>query len=867
MLKQVIENFFLDYSGRILKKLNFFVKKINLLEKDFVNLSDSELKKKTIIFKSRLKEGETLDEILPEAFSVVREASKRVFGMRHFDVQLLGGMVLHRQAIAEMRTGEGKTLTATLPVYLNALSGKGIHIVTMNDYLAKRDADKNKILFNFLGLTVGINVSNISIEEKKLAYAADITYGTNHEYGFDYLRDNMVFCNTKKVQRKLYFALVDEVDSILIDEARTPLIISGARECDNNIYIKINKLALSLVKKNKDDNKELSKPGDFIIDRKARQVYLTESGMDKIEKLLVSYKLLSNHESLYLPKNILFVHHILLGLKAHHIFFKNIDYIIRNKNIIIIDEHTGRAMSDRRWSEGLHQAIEAKENVLIHNENQTLASITLQNYFRLYKKLAGMTGTAITEEFEFRSIYNLETVVIPTNQPMIRRDMSDLVYLSLHEKYKAIISEIKECVMRKQPVLIGTVSVEKSELLSFLLKKNGIKHNVLNAKFHAQEADIIAKAGQLGAVTIATNMAGRGTDIVLGGNMNSYKNGTKNINGKRIFSQNKKWEKNHKLVLRSGGLHIIGTERHESRRIDNQLRGRSGRQGDPGSSRFYLSLEDPLLKLFSSNKIIGFMKLLGIKEDESIEHPWVNKIIENAQRKVECQNFDIRKNLLEYDNTVNEQRTVIYCERNKIIKTKDLRPYIFSILDYQIKIFLEKYIVKNEINLINFDLLKKKFKMKFFISFSCKKLLKNNLLLSNNINKIIDYIVKIVKKDYIKYSSQVSIKYRNIIEKSIILYAFDRFWRDHLNTLEFLRHSIYLRSYAQKDPMQEYKIESFNMFTSMLESIKNFLIKYLFTFFYDNFENKKYCLIKLIDANDLDSLNYFFMKYFKKKIL
>ena len=860
MLKKLIGNFFLNYSNRILKKINFFLKKINSLENDLVNLSDLELKKKTTIFRARLKNGETLDQLLPEAFSVVREASKRVFGMRHFDVQLLGGIVLHQQAIAEMRTGEGKTLTATLPVYLNALAGKGVHIVTMNDYLARRDADKNRLLFNFLGLTVGINVSNMSIEEKKIAYASDVTYGTNHEYGFDYLRDNMVFCNTKKVQRELYFALVDEVDSILIDEARTPLIISGPIERNSSIYIHINKLISKLNLQITNPQKKTDISGDFFIDRKSRQVYLTESGMDTIEKLLVKYKLLMPQESLYLPKNIFFIHHILLALKAHYVFFNNIDYIIKNNTVLIVDEHTGRIMPGRRWSEGLHQAIEAKEHVSIHNENQTLASITLQNYFRLYEKLSGMTGTAVTEEFEFRSIYNLETVVIPTNKPMIRHDMSDVIYLSCEEKYRAIISEIKDCVLRKQPVLIGTVSIEKSELLSSFLKKNFIKHNVLNAKFHTQEADIIAQAGQVGAVTIATNMAGRGTDIVLGGNFDTYINKQRNINRKNVSNIKEQWEKNHKLVIRSGGLHIIGTERHESRRIDNQLRGRGGRQGDPGSSRFYLSLEDPLLQLFSSDKIIGFMKLLGVKKEEAIEHPWINKAIENAQRKVENQNFDVRKNLLEYDNVINEQRQVIYNERNKIINACNVRSYILAIFESQIRVFLKKNMLRNVLNVIEFEFLKKKLKNIFFYNLSHKKFLKNQFLFRNDNNGMIQFIIKIIQKDYLQHVSKIAIKYSFIIEKAIILQTLDWFWREHLNSLDFLRQSIYLRSYAQKDPAQEYKRESFNMFSSMLKSIKRVLIKNLLNIFYDNFENKKYVLMKFIDSRDLDSLHYFIMK-------
>lgn len=860
MFIQMIKDFFSSYNNRILNKLNVFVEKINVLEKNFIKLSDLELKKKTLIFKNRLFNGEHLDHLLPEAFAVVREASKRVFNMRHFDVQLLGGIALYKNYITEMRTGEGKTLTATLPAYLNALTGKGVHIVTMNDYLAKRDAEKNCILFNFLGLSVGTNISNISIEEKKIAYLADVTYGTNHEYGFDYLRDNMVFCPKNKVQRELYCVLIDEVDSILIDEARTPLIISGTIEYNSSIYTYINSLIFKLEKRNIKKYKYTKIDGDFYIDYKQRQIFLTELGMKKLEKLLVEYKLLPIKESLYLPKNIILVNHIILALKANYLFFNNIDYIINNKNIVIIDEHTGRIMPNRRWSDGLHQAIEAKEKAFIHNENQTLASITLQNYFLLYKKLSGMTGTAITESFEFYSIYNLDTVVIPTNKPMIRKDFSDIIYISLKDKNKAIVSAIKDCVLRKQPVLVGTMSIEKSELLSSFLKKNFIKHNILNAKFHSQEADIIAQAGKLGAVTIATNMAGRGTDIVLGGNINLIFKDKKILNKKEQKYIQTNWKKNNELVVKSGGLHIIGTERYESRRIDNQLRGRSGRQGDPGSSRFYLSLEDPLLKLFSTDKIISFMKILGIKSEQSIEHPWINVAIEHAQKKVENKNFDIRKSLLEYDNIINEQRKVVYHERNKIINTSDIHDHILLILKDRINFFLKKNILSTGIDKIDFYIFKKKLKKRFFFVLSYKKFLKYKNLFNNQKKILIQYIIKIITKDYARYTSKISVKYRNIIEKYVVLQALDIFWKDHLNALEFLQKSIYLRGYAQKDPIEEYKRESYYIFLSMLESIKNYLIRNLINIFYKNFESKKNIYIDLIKKNDFDSFHFHIMK-------
>merc|ERR1712137_587622 len=623
-------------------------------------------------FKARIEKGETLDALLNEAFATVREASKRVYGMRHFDVQMLGGQVLHQGNISEMRTGEGKTLTATLPTYLNALSGKGVHVITVNDYLAKRDAQWSNQLFNFLGMQVGCNVPGMSPEEKRQAYQADVTYGTNNEFGFDYLRDNMAFSPQDRVQRPLNYAVVDEVDSILIDEARTPLIISGQAEDSSELYRRINTIIPKLVQQEKEDEEGQEGDGDYTIDLKAKQIHLTERGQIHVEEILQQEGMLPEGESLFAAGNISLLHHINAALRAHKLFAKDVDYIVKDDNIVIVDEHTGRTMEGRRWSEGLHQAVEAKEGVKIQNENQTLASITFQNYFRLYEKLSGMTGTADTEAFEFNHIYSLEKVVIPTNRAMVRDDKADLIYLTAQEKYDAIVEDIRRCVKRGQPTLVGTVSIENSELLSRILKKEKIPHKVLNAKFHAQEADIVAQAGQPGAITIATNMAGRGTDIVLGGNWQAEVEKLTNPTQEQIQKIKEQWEKDHETVPAAGGLHIIGTERHESRRIDNQLRGRAGRQGDPGSSRFYLSLDDALMRIFASEKMASMMKRLGMEKGEAIEHPWVTRAIENAQRKVEGRNFDIRKQLLEYDDVANDQRKVIYEQRNELLDEGDI---------------------------------------------------------------------------------------------------------------------------------------------------------------------------------------------------
>ena len=659
MLSKLITKVIGSRNDRTLRRLQKIVNEINALEPNYEALSDVELKAKTAEFRQRIENGETVETLLPEAFATVREASKRVYGMRHFDVQMIGGMVLNNGQIAEMRTGEGKTLTATLPAYLHALTGRGVHVVTVNDYLAKRDAETNRPLFEFLDMTVGINVPNMMPNDKKAAYQADILYGTNNEFGFDYLRDNMAFRSEDRVQRDRYFAIVDEVDSILIDEARTPLIISGPAEDSSEMYTKINVLIPQLVRQDQEDSEEYRGDGHFTVDEKSKQTHLTENGQEFVEDLLKQNGLMEEFDTLYSPSNISLLHHINAALRAHVLFEKDVDYIVKDGEVVIVDEHTGRTMPGRRWSEGLHQAVEAKEGVNIQNENQTLASITFQNYFRLYERLSGMTGTADTEAFEFQSIYGLDTVVIPTNRPMLRDDMADQVYMTEREKFNAIIEDIKTRSANGQPCLVGTVSIEKSELLSDALNQAGVKHAVLNAKFHAQEADIIAQAGAPGAVTIATNMAGRGTDIVLGGSWQAQLAKLENPTEAQIDEVKTKWRESHEAVKASGGLHIIGTERHESRRIDNQLRGRSGRQGDPGSSRFYLSMDDALMRIFVSERVSNMMKKLGMEEGEAIEHPWVNKAIENAQRKVEGRNFDIRKQLLEFDDVANDQRKVV----------------------------------------------------------------------------------------------------------------------------------------------------------------------------------------------------------------
>ncbi|BET97931.1 preprotein translocase subunit SecA [Xenorhabdus taiwanensis] len=819
MLIKLLTKIFGSRNDRTLRRLRKVVDEINRMEPDFEKLSDEELKAKTEQFRSRLKEGESLDKILPEAFATVREASKRVFGMRHFDVQLLGGMVLNERCIAEMRTGEGKTLTATLPAYLNALSGKGVHIVTVNDYLAQRDAENNRPLFEFLGLSVGINLPGMPPPAKREAYAADITYGTNNEFGFDYLRDNMAFSPEERVQRKLHYALVDEVDSILIDEARTPLIISGPAEDSSELYIKVDKLIPKLVRQEKEDSDTFQGEGHFSVDEKSRQVNLTERGLVLIEELLVDAKLMDEGESLYSPTNIMLMHHVTAALRAHALFTRDVDYIVKEGEVIIVDEHTGRTMQGRRWSDGLHQAVEAKEGVEIQNENQTLASITFQNYFRIYEKLAGMTGTADTEAFEFRSIYKLDTIVIPTNRPMIRQDLPDLVYMTEEEKIEAIIEDIRERTNNGQPVLVGTISIEKSELVSNALTKAGITHNVLNAKFHALEADIIAQAGQAGTVTIATNMAGRGTDIMLGGSWQSEIAKLEEPTEAQIEKIKAEWQERHNAVLAAGGLHIIGTERHESRRIDNQLRGRAGRQGDAGSSRFYLSMEDSLMRIFASDRVTGMMRKLGMQPGEAIEHPWVTKAIANAQRKVESRNFDIRKQLLEYDDVANDQRRAIYAQRNDLLDVSDVSETITSIREDVFKITIDAHIPPQSLEeMWDVEGLQERLTNDFDLNLPIKEWLDKEPELHEETlrERIFEKAIEIYKQK----EEIVGAEMMRNFEKGIMLQTLDTLWKEHLAAMDYLRQGIHLRGYAQKDPKQEYKRESFAMFANMLESLK-----------------------------------------------
>ena len=819
MLGSLFRKVFGSRNDRILKTMKKDVERINSLEPEFEALSDAELKERTTEFRKRLNDGERLDQILPEAFATVREASKRVFGMRHFDVQLIGGMVLNDNRIAEMKTGEGKTLTATLPAYLNALPGKGVHIITVNDYLAKRDAEFNQPLFDFLGLTVAFNIPGMAPEDKKAAYQADITYGTNNEFGFDYLRDNMAFAPQDRVQRELNYALVDEVDSILIDEARTPLIISGPAEDSSEMYRKMNELVPHLVRQEKEDTEEEKGDGDFTIDEKAKQLHLTEHGQEHIEELLKEKGMLEADDSLYSATNISLLHHINAALRAHHLFQKDVDYIIKDDKIVIVDEHTGRTMEGRRWSEGLHQAVEAKEGVPIQNENQTLASITFQNYFRLYNKLAGMTGTADTEAFEFQSIYGLETIVLPTNKPMIRDDRADLIYLTTLEKYEAIAEDIEECRKQKRPVLVGTVSIENSELLSSLLKKKKIPHAVLNAKFHEKEADIIAQAGRPGTVTIATNMAGRGTDIVLGGSWMAEVEKLDEPTNEKIEKIKQDWQKLHDAVIEAGGLHIIGTERHESRRIDNQLRGRAGRQGDPGSSRFYLSLEDSLMRIFASERMATMMKRLGMKEGEAIEHPWVTRAIENAQRKVEGRNFDVRKQLLEYDDVANDQRSVVYEQRNELLDEGDISETIVAIREDVINSVISEYVPPQSLaELWDLKGLEERLRGDFHIDVPLQKWLEEEEHFHEEVLR--ERVLEKLIESYQEKEEMVGPEVLRRFEKSIMLQSLDQHWKEHLAAMDHLRQGIHLRGYAQKNPQQEYKKEAFALFTEMLEALK-----------------------------------------------
>lgn len=819
MISRVLTAVFGSSNDRTLKRLRKTVAKINKLEPAFEQLSDEQLQAKTTEFKERLSAGETLQAILPEAFATVREASKRVMGMRHFDVQLIGGMVLTDRNIAEMRTGEGKTLTATLPCYLNALTGKGVHVVTVNDYLARRDAETNRPLFEFLGMSVAVNVPGMLPEDKREAYKADITYSTNSELGFDYLRDNLAHDKNERFQRELHYALVDEVDSILIDEARTPLIISGPAEDATQIYQAIDQVIPHLTFQDKEDSDEYTGEGDYTLDLKNKQAHLTERGMVKVENILTQMGLMQEGESLYQPARIALLHHTYAALRAHKLFEKDVDYIVENGEIVIIDEHTGRTMAGRRWSDGLHQAIEAKEHVNIQGENQTVASITYQNYFRLYEKLAGMTGTADTEAFEFQQIYGLNTVVIPTNKPILRKDHTDLMFKSEPEKFAAVIKDIKDCIDRNQPVLVGTASVEKSELLSYELDKAGIKHNVLNAKFHAQEAEIIANAGLPGAVTIATNMAGRGTDIVLGGNWKAEVAKLENPTEDQIEAIKATWKERYETVMAAGGLHIIGTERHESRRIDNQLRGRSGRQGDPGSSRFYLSLDDPLMRIYLNEGKLNMMRKAFTEEGEAMESKLLTKVIASAQAKVEAHNFDGRKNLLQYDDVANEQRKVIYEQRNYLLETDNVSSMVETIRNDVFNQIISQYVPPQSIEeMWDIEGLEVRLDRQFGMKLPIQHWLEDEPDLHEETLR--ERILNIAKEEYKAKETIVGEEVMRNFEKGIVLQTLDELWKEHLSAMDYLRKGIHLRSYGQKDPKNEYKKESFAMFTEMLDLLK-----------------------------------------------
>jgi len=822
MLKTLVKNLFGSRNDRLLKDYGKKAQQINALEDATKKLSDAALKAKTTEFKKRLNEGQKLDDLLIEAFAVVRETSRRVLEMRHFDVQLIGGMALHEGKISEMRTGEGKTLVATLPIYLNALLGKGVHVITVNDYLAKRDAEWMGQIYRFLGLEVGINLSNISSEEKKKAYEADITYGTNNEFGFDYLRDNMIFSKEERVQRKLHYGLVDEVDSILIDEARTPLIISGQAEDNVDLYTKINLVVAKLSKQKTEEE-----GGDYWIDEKAHQVVLSESGHENVEKLLIKAGLLSEESSLYDATNISLVHHINASLKARNLFNKDQHYVVKDNSIIIVDEFSGRMMPGRRWSEGIHQAVEAKEGVEIQKENQTLASITFQNYFRMYEKLSGMTGTADTEAFEFNQIYGLETIIIPPHRTTQRKDMMDKVYRTSQERYAAVIEDIKACQKINQPVLVGTTSIENSELISALLTKVKLKHQVLNAKHHEKEAHIIAQAGRPGMITIATNMAGRGTDIVLGGSIEADIHEIK-LNDKLTESKKEKeikdirdvWKEQNSLVVKAGGLHIIGTERHESRRVDNQLRGRAGRQGDPGSSRFYLSLEDSLLRIFASDRVSAIMEKLKMPEGEAIEHSWVTKAIENAQRKVEGRNFDIRKQLLEYDDVANDQRKVIYEQRNELLDSDQTAETVSAMRDDVLRNLSQSHIPQGSMeDMWDIPSLEKVLFSDYGLSLSIQGWIEKEPQI--NIEDIYDRVISLANKQYQEKESLVGADVIRHFEKTVMLQSIDHHWREHLSSLDHLRQGIHLRSYAQKNPKQEYKKEAFELFGYLLDTVKS----------------------------------------------
>lgn len=839
MVTNILTKIFGSRNDRLLKQYRGIAGRINGMEAQLEGLSDDALRAKTQEFRDRIGKGETLDALLPEAFAVVREASKRVMKMRHFDVQLLGGMSLHDGKISEMGTGEGKTLTATLPVYLNALSGHGVHVVTVNDYLASRDARWMGKLYNFLGMTVGINLPQMSREEKQAAYRADITYGTNNEYGFDYLRDNMVYEVGDRVQRGLNYAIVDEVDSILIDEARTPLIISGQAEDQTALYLAINKVVPLLTRQEGEADPRtgegVTKPGDFTVDEKSHQVFLTEQGHENAERILAEAGLLPKDASLYDPANITLMHHLYAGLRARHLFHRDQHYVVQNGEIVIVDEFTGRLMTGRRWSDGLHQAVEAKEGVAIQAENQTLASITFQNYFRLYNKLAGMTGTADTEAYEFQEIYGLETVVIPPNRQSRRDDQLDRVYKTTREKYEAAIKDIRECHERGQPVLVGTTSIENSEIISQLLDKEKLPHQVLNAKQHAREAEIIAQAGRTKMITIATNMAGRGTDIVLGGNVEKVIEAIEADAALDAAAKQRKtdelrvqWNQDHEKVVALGGLRIIATERHESRRIDNQLRGRSGRQGDPGSSRFYLSLDDALMRIFAGDRVKAIMERLKMPDGEAIEAGIVTRSIESAQRKVEARNFDMRKQLLEYDDVSNDQRKVIYQQRNAILDASDMSAQIASLREGCFTDLVRQFVPEESVE-EQWDIagLEKVLREEWQLDIPLHQLVQDASAITDE--DIVEKVVVEANRAFDAKLAQVGLENFTQFERVVLLQSIDTHWREHLSALDYLRQGIHLRGYAQKQPKQEYKREAFELFGQLLDSVKNEVTKVLMT--------------------------------------
>ncbi len=830
MISNILTRIFGSRNERLLKQYGQTVRQINALEPAISALSDDELRARTAEFKGRVANGETLDAILPDAFAVVREAGKRALSMRHFDVQLLGGMALHNGKIAEMRTGEGKTLVATLPAYLNALAGKGVHIVTVNEYLAQRDADWMGRIYRFLGLTVGVNLAQMGHPEKQAAYAADITYGTNNEFGFDYLRDNMVFAATERVQRSLNFGIVDEVDSILIDEARTPLIISGQADDNIDMYYRLNEIAPKLKRQAEEKG-----PGDFWVDEKAHQVLLSEEGHEHAEDILAQAGLIPAGSGLYDAQNISLMHHLYAALRAHSLYHRDQHYVVQNGEVVIVDEFTGRLMSGRRWSDGLHQAVEAKEGVPIQRENQTLASITFQNYFRMYAKLGGMTGTADTEAFEFQQIYHLETVVVPTHMPMVRKDANDLVFRTFQEKVDAIIADVRDCNARGQPVLVGTTSIENSEMLSTYLQKEKLPHEVLNAKQHAREAEIVAQAGKSGAITIATNMAGRGTDIVLGGTLEPLilklrddESLLPEEKDREIAKMRAEWQTRHDGVVKAGGLHIIGTERHESRRIDNQLRGRSGRQGDPGSSRFYLSLEDPLLRIFGGERLGVIMQKLKMPDGEPIEHPIVNRSIAKAQNRVEARNFDIRKQLLEYDDVANDQRRVIYQQRNELLEGDDVAETVRNMVRGQIEDVVKRYVPPDSVE-EQWDVpgLESTLAGDYQMHVPVGEWVRNEAELSDEGMR--ERIAKLGVEAWQAREQSIGTELMRQFERSLMLQTLDHHWRDHLAALDHLRQGIHLRGYAQKNPKQEYKREAFELFSDMLDRVKQDVVKFVLT--------------------------------------